>query len=129
MTFRSVLALLLLGATAACGSSYSSPPTSPTPPASGGGGATTGSPVSIVVGASTLTTTAYAPANVTIQAGGSVTWTNNDRVAHTSSSDNGAWNSGTIGAGQSFTHTFPAAGTFPYHCAIHPGMAGMVTVQ
>jgi plastocyanin len=25
--------------------------------------------------------------------------------------------------------TFPSAGTFPYHCSIHPGMVGTVTVQ
>jgi len=56
-------------------------------------------------------------------------WTNNDTIAHTSTADGGAWNSGTIAAGGTFSRTFTAAGSFPYHCAIHPGMIGTVTVQ
>jgi plastocyanin len=31
--------------------------------------------------------------------------------------------------GATFTRTFPSAGTFQYHCTIHPGMVGTVTVQ
>lgn len=37
-------------------------------------------------------------------------------------------NSPTLQQGGSFAHTFAAAGTFPYHCTIHSGMAGSVTV-
>jgi plastocyanin len=58
-----------------------------------------------------------------------VTWTNRDVIAHTSTADGGAWNSGTIAAGGTFSRTFTSAGSFPYHCAIHPGMIGTVTVQ
>ncbi|MBW8865752.1 MAG: hypothetical protein JF610_00205, partial [Acidobacteria bacterium] len=58
-----------------------------------------------------------------------VTWTNNDSVAHNSVANNGAWNSGTIAPGGNFSMTFPSAGSFPYHCSIHPGMVGTVTVQ
>ena len=119
----SAVAALLLISTA-CGSSYSPTP-GPSPSPQPG----TGTPVSIVRGADVLTTTAYSPNPITIAAGGSVTWTNNDNIAHTSVGDGGGWNSGSINAGQTFTTTFPSAGTFRYHCSIHPNMIGTVTVQ
>ena len=103
----------------ACGSSNS--PTNPTP--------TSGTPVSIVAGASTMTTTAYAPNPIVVSVGGTVTWMNNDNTAHTSTATGGAFDSGTIAPGGSFSKTFTSAGSFPYHCTIHPGMVGTVTVQ
>lgn len=120
MKFRIALAALLLGVSFGCGSD--STPSSPSPTPSG-------TPVSIVSGSSTLTTTAYAPNPVSVAVGGSVTWTNNDNTPHTSTANNGAWNSGSVAPGGSFTMTFPAAGSFPYHCTIHPGMIGTVNVQ
>jgi plastocyanin len=115
-----VIASLLFPLTACGGSSPTDPSPTPSP---------SGTPVSIVQGAETLTTTAYAPNPVTISAGGTVTWKNNDSVAHTSTADAGGWDSGTIAAGAQFSHTFQTAGTFTYHCTIHPGMIGTVTVQ
>jgi plastocyanin len=113
----SFCALALVGT--GCGGNSSSP-SNPTP---------SGTPVSIVSGSSTLTTTAYNPNPVTIQRGGTVTWVNNDNTAHTSTSDTNVWNSATIAPGGSFSMTFANAGSFPYHCTIHPGMVGTVTVQ
>ena len=121
---RRALAAALLVICSGCGSSYSSnTPTSPTTPSTGGNG----TPVAIVGGASLLTTTAFSPSPVTVAVGGSVTWTNNDNTAHTSTG--GSWNSGSIAPGGKYTATFPTAGTFVYHCTIHPGMTGTVTVQ
>src|SRR4029453_14806110 len=110
MTLRLHLALAaaLLLICSGCGSS-----SSPTGPSGGGG-----TPVSIVNGGSFPTTTAFAPSPGAVAAGGSVTWTNNDNTAHTSTGDGGAWNSGTIGPRGTFTRTFPSAGTFTYHCTI-----------
>lgn len=125
--FRFASVLFLAAGIVGCGSSSSS--TAPTGSNSSGGTTTTGSPVSIVNGASVLTTTAYNPNPISVSVGGTVTWTNNDRTTHTSSADGGGWNSGNIAPGASFSHTFPAAGSFPYHCAIHPGMVGVVNVQ
>lgn len=85
--------------------------------------------VSIVTGSLSLTNTAYSPNPITVQRGGTVTWTNNDNTSHTSTSDSGAWNSGTIAPGATFTMSFPTAGSFPYHCTIHPNMVGTVSVQ
>ncbi len=69
------------------------------------------------------------PATTTINVGEMVTWTNNHTgVPHTVTADGGAFGSGTLSTGQSFSHTFSAAGTFAYHCTIHPAMTGSVVV-
>jgi len=130
MTIRALFAAALLGVwCCGCGGSSSAPEAtvSPTPtpaPAPSGGAA-----VTIVMGASTLTTTAYAPNPISIPAGGTVAWMNNDATTHTSTSNDAGWNSGPIAPGRSFSRTFSAAGDFPYHCSIHPGMVGTVRVQ
>lgn len=70
---------------------------------------------------------AFVPANVDVAVGGTVTWTNNDSVAHTVSIDGKV--SDKIDPGKTFSKTFAAAGTFPYSCTIHPSMTGVVTVK
>jgi plastocyanin len=40
-----------------------------------------------------------------------------------------AWSSGTVAPGGQFSFAFQTAGTFPYHCTIHPGMVGTVVVR
>jgi plastocyanin len=72
---------------------------------------------------------AFDPATVTISAGESVTWTNEDSAGHTVVADNGEFKSDTLGNGGSFSFTFDKAGTYPYHCSIHPSMKGTVVVQ
>lgn len=63
-----------------------------------------------------------------MKAGTKVTWTNNDGAPHTVTSDSGAFGSQTLNQGNTFSFTFTSAGTFPYHCAFHPGMKGTVIV-
>jgi plastocyanin len=72
---------------------------------------------------------AFNPADLNVAVGTTVTWMNNDTVAHTSTSDVLGWNSGIVAPGAQFSFVFPAAGTFSYHCAIHPGMVGTVVVR
>lgn len=72
---------------------------------------------------------AFTPASMTVTAGTIVTWTNKDAIAHTVTSDTGLFDSGDINPGGTFTHTFAAAGTYPYHCTIHPTMLGTITAQ
>jgi plastocyanin len=79
-------------------------------------------------GSVAITNFAFSPATVTIKAGAAVTWTNNDSVSHTITADDASWDSGSIANGGTFSHTFATAGTFTYHCAIHPSMKGTVTV-
>jgi plastocyanin len=81
------------------------------------------------VGAQSLGNRAYAPDELEVAVGTSVTWMNTDSIAHTSTSNAAGWDSGIVAPGGSFSFTFPTAGTFQYHCAIHPGMTGTVVVR
>ena len=74
---------------------------------------------------------AFNPAAITVVIGenSTVTWTNQDSVTHTVTSDTGAFNSGDLSSGQTFTHTFTTPGTYSYHCSIHTYMQGVVTVE
>jgi plastocyanin len=125
MRLRIAVGILLLGLSVACGQSTPATP-SPTPSPSAPGSTVA---ASIISGSSTLTTTAYAPNPVVVAVGGTVSWTNNDSKTHTSTADGGEWSSGPIAPGGTFNMTFASAGTFPYHCAVHPGMVGTVRVQ
>ena len=72
---------------------------------------------------------AFDPATVTIKVGESVTWTNQDSTNHTVIADNGEFESSDLDQDATFTFKFDKAGTFPYHCSIHPTMKGTVLVQ
>jgi len=71
---------------------------------------------------------AFEPKTVTIKVGQTVTWTNQDSVAHTVAGDGGI-DSGDLSKGKSYSKTFDTAGTFNYHCSIHPSMTGQVIVE
>jgi plastocyanin len=78
---------------------------------------------------------AFSPDTVHVNAGDSVTWTNNGAFLHTSTSGvsgvwDSLWESGDLAHGASFAHGFPADGTFPYFCRHHylSGMTGVVVV-
>jgi len=43
-------------------------------------------------------------------------------------SDTPLFASANLGSGASFTFVFTAAGTYPYHCSIHPNMVGTITI-
>lgn len=117
----SVLSVLLMGALAFASGCDSKTAPSPLPP--------NGTPVSIVNGASTLTTTAYSPDVLEVAAGTTVVWTNADSPAHTATSNDGVWESGSLSKNGFFSFMFPTAGVFHYHCTIHPGMVGTVIVH
>ena len=96
-------------------------------PAAGGGGCTTSSEAGAVsAGIENFT---FTPADVTAAVGETITWTNEDSVAHTVTLDNHACDTGNIGQGKSASLVFDAAGTYPYHCSIHPNMTGKITIQ
>jgi len=76
----------------------------------------------------------YTPRVLIVKKDTTVTFRNLDKVKHTVTSDTGLFDSGDIAAGQSFTHTFNQAGTFPYYCVFHGDkggvdMAGVIQVQ
>jgi plastocyanin len=118
-----IVILVMSSLAAACSSSYDAP-TSPSPSPTPGSSLA----VAIVRAASSLTNAAFSPNPDTIGVGAALTWTNNDTTTHTTVSDDGSWASGNIAPGAAFTRTFSTAGTFTYHCAIHPNMVGTITV-
>ena len=72
----------------------------------------------------------FAPAEVTVAAGDTVTWTNNDSAPHDVTAD--GFKSGEPGGmqqGDAYERTFQKAGSFDYVCTVHPGMEGSVTVE
>jgi plastocyanin len=130
MTFAA--AAILVG----CGSS-----TGPNTPAPGGGTPLPANGVSIVLGAQNKGTAAFSPSPITISlasaTGGTVKWFNNDEsstvygnggVTHNINADDASFTSGDMAPGTTFEHIFTVAGTYPYHCSIHPTMKGTVTV-
>ena len=68
--------------------------------------------------------------NLTVHAGDSVIWTNNDGASHTASSTSGpaSFDSGTISGGATFSFTFTTAGTYNYRCDFHTSMTASLTV-
>jgi len=72
---------------------------------------------------------AFAPQTLRISIGTKVTWTNNDSVNHTVTSQDNLFNSGTIARSATFSFTFTQSGTFDYHCQIHPSMTGKIIVE
>ena len=71
----------------------------------------------------------FKPAHITIKRGTRVTWINKAMTKHTATANNGAFDSGVLQPGQSYSHTFKSAGKKPYHCMPHPFMRGSVTVK
>lgn len=108
--------LALLALVTSCGAAGNT--TTTTTPSTTGAGATV-----------TIKDFAFDPASVTVKVGESVTWTNQDSATHTIAGDNGGFQSGDLANGDSFSFTFDQAGTYTYHCGIHPNMKGTVIVQ
>ncbi|HEV8650006.1 MAG TPA: cupredoxin family copper-binding protein [Actinomycetes bacterium] len=139
---RTLVALILLAAAgvlaAGCGGNKSgsggygggSPATTAAPSATGsGGGPTTsgaGTPASGTAVA--IDNFAFSPATLKAKVGQKVTWTNQQGVAHTVTADGGAFDH-PMPSGATFSFTFTKAGTFAYHCTIHPSMHGTIVVS
>jgi len=74
----------------------------------------------------------FTPPQISVQKGGTVTWTNNDSIAHTvidDLSNVGGPASGNIEPGSTYSFTFDKTGSFQYHCSIHPSMRGTIVVK
>ena len=125
------LAVLAVVVLAACGSS-----------ASGGSSATPAPAASSAAGSSgasggdavTIANFAFSPQTLTVKAGATVTWTNNDGAAHNVASTDGpgtgaatttTFSSGNLAQGDTFQFTFKTPGTYYYECTIHASMAAM----
>lgn len=73
---------------------------------------------------------AFSPEELTIAAGSTVTWVNQDpSLPHTATSDDEVFDSGSLTEGGEFSFTFDEAGTFAYFCEVHPTMRGTIVVE
>lgn len=72
---------------------------------------------------------AFGPGTVTVAVGDTVTWTNSDSAPHTATAESGAFDSGNLDAGQSFSFTFTTPGTYVYRCDYHSEMQGTIVVE
>ena len=70
----------------------------------------------------------FVPASLSIAAGDTVTFTNQDAAPHTATAGNGAFDTGRLNRGQSRKVTVKA-GAHAYKCALHPMMTGSVTAK
>ena len=67
--------------------------------------------------------------DLTIAAGTTVTWTNNDDVPHVVASDTNVFKSKALDTDDRFSYTFTKPGTYSYYCTVHPRMIAKVVVQ
>ena len=65
---------------------------------------------------------------LTVSVGDPLLVVNEDGVPHTWTADDGVFDSGTLGSGESFEYAFEEAGEYSFFCEIHPGMTGTITV-
>jgi plastocyanin len=115
----------VLAVVTACGSDSSggtTPPsasaTAPTGSATAGGGSTV-----------EIKNFMFTPTTLSVSAGTTVTWKFDDSTQHTVAANDNSFTSAALASGQTFTHTFAAAGTVAYHCSIHPFMTGTISVK
>jgi plastocyanin len=120
-------------ALAACSGAPSSAPT-----AAGGSQAPAATTAgSAVCADSTGTTTVQATVGgfqwtpVSAKVGDVITWTNSDAAPHRVALDDGSCSmSGNIaGGGGKASLVFSVAGTYPFHCSVHPTMKGTITIS
>jgi plastocyanin len=71
----------------------------------------------------------FSPNSVTINVGDTITWDNSDAQHHTATADDGSFDTGPISSGTPKSVKFSTAGTFAYHCSIHPTMTATIVVK
>jgi amicyanin len=91
-------------------------------------GNTTGAATPVATDAVHIKNFAFSPATITVKAGSTVVWTNDDAIQHDVTFDGGGIASSVLNHNDTFSHTFVTAGTYHYICSIHPFMHGTVIV-
>ena len=100
------------------------------PPPSGGGGGTGGTADVVITIVAENGSMSFSPNPANVTRGQRVAWRNTAGQTHTATQNSGSFDTGSIdGGAQSNPITMGDAGTFAYHCAIHPSMVGTVNVQ
>jgi plastocyanin len=124
-----VIALLAAGCGSSGGGSTSSAPASTPAPASTSGGQSSGAVAKV-----DMHNIQFSPKTLTVKAGTTVEWTNDDSVNHDVTKQTGPgpqFSSGTgdLGSGATYKVTFKTPGTVKYECTVHPGMTGTIVVK
>ena len=124
-----LLSLALALAVPACGGDDGDEEAAPPPkaPADTGGAAGGGRTVEV-----DMKDIKFIPADVTVQSGGKIVWTNSDPFEHTVTKQSGPgrqFDSGEVAAGKKYEQTFTAPGKIGYFCKIHPQQKGTITVE
>jgi plastocyanin len=71
----------------------------------------------------------FSPNSLTVPAGSTIRWTNQDDIPHNVVSEDKSFKSKVLDTDETFTYTFTKPGTYTYFCSIHPKMTGKVVVQ
>jgi plastocyanin len=71
----------------------------------------------------------FAPVEISVSAGTTVTWTNRDDIPHTVVSTDKVFKSKVLDTDDKYSYTFSKPGTYPYFCSVHPKMTGTVVVK
>ncbi len=128
-----LLAFAAMIVLAACGGTTPTPTQAGNTPTTGTTATPSGPTKAIAIDTSTGSF-GFNPATITITVGTTVTWTNTTSAPHTVTSDDGTSFDSNINTpisanGGTFSFTFTKAGTFSYHCQIHPFMKATIIVQ
>jgi plastocyanin len=126
-TLRGVAVLATTIVLAACGGGGTAtvPPTGPA--ATTGAAPCTESTAATVVD-TTVAGNAWSPVSAAV--GDVITWTNSDAVPHAVALDDGSCSmAGNIPGGGTRSLVFSVAGSFPFHCSVHPSMKGTITIS
>lgn len=70
----------------------------------------------------------FEPATLSVVAGETVRWFNDDSVPHTVTASDRDWDSGHLAIGEAYERRFDKPGSYPYVCLYHPGMVGTIEV-
>jgi plastocyanin len=79
--------------------------------------------------AATIDNFTFAPQQITVKAGDTVTWTNQDDIPHTVTSQTLAFRSKALDTDDRFSFTFTTPGKYDYFCSLHPHMTGSILVE
>ena len=71
----------------------------------------------------------FYPQHITVKAGTTVTWSNDDDDSHTVASSSKLFKSKALDTADKFSFTFTTPGTYDYFCSVHPHMTGAVVVE
>ena len=72
---------------------------------------------------------AFMQSTITVAAGTTVTWSNNDDIPHTVRATDGSFHSAAMDSGDHYSFTFTKPGVYSYFCSLHPKMVGKVIVK